>query len=70
MIGKEKKLFDTRTGRELITHAPHSGFKWQDGMVLRSLTPEESHDHSKKMALIGGDAFEWIPKEEVEIEER
>ena len=67
----EKKFFDKRTGREVIVKAPHSGFQWKEGMVLRLMTAEEAaHNLEKERALIGGDPFEWVSKKEVEIEER
>lgn len=68
--GRERRLIDRRTGRQVVTRPPHSDFKWKDGYVLRSVTVEEANSGpARPGAVIGGDAFEWIPIDQIELGE-
>lgn len=63
----EKKLVEKGTGKEVITEPPHKSFKWKDGYVL--VKTEDTEGGPYGSAVIGGDAFHWMPKEEVQTEE-
>ena len=63
---KEEKFIDTKTGSEVVTEAPHDGFKWREGYVLRRTMDTKAGPHGS--ATIGGDTFDWVPEKDVEIE--
>ena len=60
------KFVDMKTGRAVITKAPHDGFRWLPGHVLRR-TPAE-HPALLRVVIIEGDAFEWVLESDVAIE--
>jgi len=63
-----QKLIDRKTGREVVIRPPHSGFRWKEGHVLRSVTDEQAQQgFERENALIGGAPFEWVSKDEVEL---
>lgn len=66
---QKKRYVDKKTGREVIAEPPDKHFKWRDGYVLRSIRPEEGKGGiAEGGAVIGGQGFEWVPKEQVEID--
>ena len=63
-------LRDARTGREVLAKRPYPGFAWKTGHALRSVTNEEAARGLQRESVdIGGDPFEWVPVDELDIEE-
>lgn len=67
----QKKHVDQKTGREVVTEPPYPSYEWKEGFVLRRLTPEEARnfraDEVRTGATIGDVAYEWVPREQVEL---
>jgi len=51
-----------------VTDAPYPGFDWKDGYVLRSLgTDELDKPLPHGGATLGGDPYEWVPTDQVDV---
>ena len=64
-----KTLIDKKTGRGVITEPPHPSFKWKEGHVLRAATKAEAaRGLEGRGATIGGDPYEWVRREDVQLD--
>ena len=62
------RRIDKKTGRTVVTDAPYPGFDWKDGYVLRSLgTDELDKPLPHGGATLGGDPYEWVPTDQVDV---
>lgn len=66
--GPKRRRIDKRTGRTVVTEPPYRGFDWKDGYVLRPLgTDELDRPLPHGGATLGGDPYEWVPKDQVDV---
>lgn len=66
-FGHSERIHEKDTGREVIIEPPYPDFEWKDGYVLVSTSDPEAGMYGG--AIVGDTKYNWMPKDEVIIEE-